>query len=292
MTGLWGQLHVPNIAALTGVEDLRITQPVMSARYHEWFNLMDPDVLTRTYPTTRITHLLGSPLVGAFNVKYFLRGKVPFAHDFSAVNAKQRKQMTPAKNTTIVSPNVRLAYADEDVEIYENRVGYRPRAFFARSIAPVVGGINEAKSALREWARSDGTWEINVVEAPTATDAELLGMLGAPPQSATPLVIYPSQSEVAIESDSPHTALLVLNDLYEEGWSATIDGKAAPVLPVNLVSRGVVVPPGRHLVHLTYWPPGLTAGLVISALSLAVLVLMLARSGYPRNRCRKQTEHR
>jgi uncharacterized membrane protein YfhO len=67
--------------------------------------------------------------------------------------------------------------------------------------------------------------------------------------------------------------LLVLSDLWYEGWRATLDGRPVPILRVNHAVRGVVVPAGRGTVELRYEQPGLATGLKAAAAGLAALVL-------------------
>jgi len=84
--------------------------------------------------------------------------------------------------------------------------------------------------------------------------------------------------EVVAEAAMP--ALLVLRDGYFPGWSAQVDGAAAPVFRVEAVYRGVPLPAGRSHVSLRYRPPGLVPGLVlfgISALGALVLCAPLPR---------------
>jgi hypothetical protein len=59
------------------------------------------------------------------------------------------------------------------------------------------------------------------------------------------------------------------------GWTARVDGRAAPVEPSRDGRLSVPVPPGRHEIALRFRPPGLTAGLVVSGAS-ALLALFLA----------------
>lgn len=75
-------------------------------------------------------------------------------------------------------------------------------------------------------------------------------------------------------------ALVVVREAAQPGWVATIDGRPTEVLTANHLFLGVPVPPGRHEVVLRYVPPGLRAGLGLSAsalLALAVWVLALTR---------------
>jgi hypothetical protein len=66
--------------------------------------------------------------------------------------------------------------------------------------------------------------------------------------------------------------LLVVADLWDAGWYATINGHPAEVLCVDTALRGVVVPPGESTVVFEYRPPRQTLALTIGASGLALLV--------------------
>jgi membrane protein YfhO len=70
--------------------------------------------------------------------------------------------------------------------------------------------------------------------------------------------------------EAPRPGLVYCADSLFPGWSARVNGRPARILPANYAFRAVEVPAGRSEVELAYWPPGLTAGLALSALSLAI----------------------
>ncbi len=91
----------------------------------------------------------------------------------------------------------------------------------------------------------------------------------------------PEHVELDVEASAP--AVLVLSDAYYGGWSASVDGQPAPILPANVAVRGVRVPEGNHRVRFTYRTPGQGLGALISLgtlglLGLAVLVERRKRS--------------
>ncbi len=55
-----------------------------------------------------------------------------------------------------------------------------------------------------------------------------------------------------IDVDAASKALLVLSVTPHKYWTATIDGRPAPLHVVNVGYQGVVVPPGRHRVAMRY----------------------------------------
>lgn len=80
-----------------------------------------------------------------------------------------------------------------------------------------------------------------------------------------------------IETDAP--ALLVLNEAWHPGWTATVDGVPTVVHRVNALMQGVVVGEGQRHVELRFWPRRLTWGLGLSLASLALVVALAASGG-------------
>jgi hypothetical protein len=81
--------------------------------------------------------------------------------------------------------------------------------------------------------------------------------------------------------DAPRPGLVYASESYFDGWRATINGAPAPILAANYAFRAVAVPAGRAQISFRYWPPGLTIGLIVSAIS-ALLIAALAVVSLPR----------
>lgn len=62
---------------------------------------------------------------------------------------------------------------------------------------------------------------------------------------------------------------------YEDGWSAQVDGADADIVQADNGFMAVLVPDGDHTITFTYKTPGLTAGLLITVLSILLLLLYL-----------------
>jgi uncharacterized membrane protein YfhO len=52
--------------------------------------------------------------------------------------------------------------------------------------------------------------------------------------------------------------------VFDRNWSATVDGRPAPVLLTDYLMQGVPVPAGTHTVDLTYRDRALGVGLLAS----------------------------
>jgi hypothetical protein len=85
----------------------------------------------------------------------------------------------------------------------------------------------------------------------------------------------PGEERYEVQSDGP--GYLVTRDSFAPGWTATVDGGAAPVLRANGKHRAVAVPAGRHVVDLRYRPPGLSLGLAMMGLAAAACTALWIR---------------
>ncbi|MEW5855609.1 MAG: hypothetical protein AB2A00_42940, partial [Myxococcota bacterium] len=66
-------------------------------------------------------------------------------------------------------------------------------------------------------------------------------------------------------------SLLVVREVWDPGWTATLDGAPVPIHVVNVAQRGVHVPPGEHVVGMRFRVPNAKAGVVLGTLGLVLL---------------------
>jgi hypothetical protein len=92
----------------------------------------------------------------------------------------------------------------------------------------------------------------------------------------------PERVEVRAEAAAP--SLLVLADAFYPGWRATVDGEETPIVPANVLFRGVALPRGEHTVVFTFEPKGWRLGVGLAALGLLLLAAcsLLALWGFRR----------
>lgn len=58
---------------------------------------------------------------------------------------------------------------------------------------------------------------------------------------------------VTVKVDAAKGSILVLNDYYTQGWTATIDGESADCIRVNYLFRGVILPKdGEQMIEFSY----------------------------------------
>jgi hypothetical protein len=88
------------------------------------------------------------------------------------------------------------------------------------------------------------------------------------------------RAHVDLDCAAQRDGLVVLSELFADGWSATVDGHEARLFPTDLVLRGVAVKQGTHRIAMRYETPGLAEGVTLAGASalLVLLGLLLARS--------------
>lgn len=84
-------------------------------------------------------------------------------------------------------------------------------------------------------------------------------------------IVRQQSTEVVLRATCASACLLVLTDLAYPGWSARVDGDAAPVHTANLLFRAVRLDPGAHEVVFRYESAAVRTGGWISAGSLGIV---------------------
>lgn len=79
----------------------------------------------------------------------------------------------------------------------------------------------------------------------------------------------PGHRRIAWETTAP--TRLVVAETHAPGWRATLDQRTVAIETVDGLLMGVALPAGRGTVELTYRPPGLLAGAILSLLGLIAL---------------------
>src|SRR5205085_5275782 len=94
----------------------------------------------------------------------------------------------------------------------------------------------------------------------------------------------PGRIVVAVQASAQ--GLLVVNEALYTGWSAWVDGAETPIVHANGIFMAVPVSTGSHNVILEYQPPGLRAGLSITAVAVVAVAIGigLAQLGRMRRR--------
>jgi hypothetical protein len=107
-------------------------------------------------------------------------------------------------------------------------------------------------------------------------DTPALGKPGPPIRQPTPRYVAGRPGTATIIAHAVQPSLLLIRTPYAAGWTATIDGHSASVLPADYVDQGVFLPAGRHVVKLTFTDPWVLWGVYGSLATIVVLLLVAA----------------
>ena len=167
----------------------------------------------------------------------------------------------------IPKTNAVQIYASRDMNVYSLGPA-APRAYLAGSVALL------SRTALQaDFAGLQQPPRVALMDA-----AEITRLKGSyrdvqeGPVGEAKITSYEDDG-VAIETNAQRSAILVLNDLYYPGWTASVDGAPAPIARVNMLFRGVETPAGRHKVIFSFHP--------LSAANLAAAALDQIRAHLP-----------
>ncbi|HEY1549257.1 MAG TPA: hypothetical protein VGG28_15635 [Kofleriaceae bacterium] len=103
--------------------------------------------------------------------------------------------------------------------------------------------------------------------------------LALPVSQFAPLAPPASYAAGAIDVDvsAPQAGVLVVTESWAPGWTATIDGDAAPVFRANDLAMGVIVPSGAHRVSFAFASRGYTLLLVLFLLGVGGGLVLVKR---------------
>jgi hypothetical protein len=191
--------------------------------------------------------------------------------------------LTPAFN---MNAQVRTAYSrDLTMLVPENRV-LAPEQVGARAFPAVVERLRAAgvASVLSLDPLSDPSARLEASVAPariaplTVHVYRLAEPLPLRAVAAGRLLASDERPDrLSFVAESERASVLTVRDAWAPGWTATVNGVAAPVLRAEGRYRAIPIPAGTSHVTLAYAPPGLAPALALCA--MAALVLGALRAG-------------
>ncbi len=155
--------------------------------------------------------------------------------------------------------------------------GWEPRASVVSSWEDVQSGVRALRAVLAPGFDP-------ALRAVVEGDPGLRPVAGAVPGTADYHEVEPEDVRITATAEGP--SLVVVRNAWDTGWSATVDGRPAPLLRADYFLQAVPVPAGTHEVRLTYTDPTIGLGLLASALVWAILVAGLGIAGTLERRSR------
>jgi hypothetical protein len=94
--------------------------------------------------------------------------------------------------------------------------------------------------------------------------------------SASIQLVENKNDEITYKAKTTAKQLAVFSEIYyKDGWKAYIDDKETPIIKVNYVLRGLVVPTGDHTIKFEFKPASITGAKQIAGIASALLWLSL-----------------
>lgn len=99
--------------------------------------------------------------------------------------------------------------------------------------------------------------------------------------TATIRLISYKPNHLKYVSDNQNDGFAVFSEMYyENGWKATIDGKATRIHKVNYALRGLNIPAGKHTIEFKFEPQVVKTGSTIALISSIGMLLLLGGAVY------------
>jgi hypothetical protein len=124
--------------------------------------------------------------------------------------------------------------------------------------------------------------------SPSSGGTAVVDRQGLTAASAASRVEDLGPNSVRVTASASVPSYLVLDDFYQRGWSARVDGQPAKVFIANALYRAVALEPGEHLVEFRFEPLSLLLGAAVSIVSLVVALAALI-FGFVQSRRRPHT---
>jgi len=244
---LINQFATEKLACPGGIE---ASLPTRYVQLFEKLTGADPQHIT--YLTMPIVH---ETLFDLLNVKYYAA-------------AAQAPQVGDSSSDRIVAKNV-FASDGLSFNLYEN-VDALPRAFIVHQATEV--DFHEAGPILLPRLLLDGAESASFVEGRLPFPLNTVSGEQADQESCK--IIRSGPSSMTLDATLTKPGIVLINENYDPGWRATIDGIAVDMLPANLCMRAIPVAAGTHTISIRYEPSTFYIGGRISIVVLCVMVTL------------------
>lgn len=172
-----------------------------------------------------------------------------------------RKEM-PKLASQLAQRSYETVYDDGFAQVFHRRGS--PRYFFTSHYR-----VMDAPAALDALGSLDPGREIILEESRSIPSSP-----NSPADPAVEVVRF-RRNGYTLRLDAPRGGHVYCSESFAEGWSAQVNGRPATILPANYAFRAVEVPRGPVTITFSYWPPWLTAGLLVTSLSWVVIAGIL-----------------
>jgi hypothetical protein len=251
-------LLVNNQGILLGLQDVQGYNPVQLSLYSAVIRAVNRRL--QGYHTANVlTTGWNSPVLALLNIRYVV---IP-------------SQVPPGRPDLLhLSQRYHTVYTDQHVRVIEVDDAL-PRAWIVHDLrkaepATILQSLRKREFDPRQTAL-------------LSTDPPATARPDDPTQDRATVVAY-GPERIKLTTSSGAAGLLVLSEIDNPDWHASVDGHAVRIYQTDRVLRGVPIPAGDHVVELRYDQPSLRRGLLASAATALVVALLMLALGLRRFR--------
>jgi hypothetical protein len=164
----------------------------------------------------------------------------------------------------IADAGLKQVFEEDDLKVFEMGDSF-PRAWLVSQVEVIP---EDSQAMVRLAADDFDLRRTAVVGEPLDTP-----LAEAAASTVTVTEFTPTHLKAEVNTSGQH--LLVFSQIYYPGWQVQMDGQPAELQRVNVIQQGVLVPPGTHVVELTFSPWSFWVGLAISLTALLISLVML-----------------
>jgi hypothetical protein len=234
-----GNRILPNAAAVYGLADLRISNPLKPFPYVQAVSAVSTSIRSTEHTLKAPDH----PLYQLFGVRWVV-----------------------AQPRVASIPGLRLAFHDPTARIFE-RTQVLPRIFLPESAGSTGGQRWPA------WLAANPDFAARAL-IPPSPDRPAAWTAGRPADSGMEIRSLES-ARLTADARLAEERLLASSIYQDGGWSLLLDGRPFPAGTANGPFLAAWLPAGERRVELVYRAPGFLAGLGLAAVALAGIVVWL-----------------
>jgi len=226
-----------------GLESIQGYNPLQLKPWYDWMTTLNGRPQNYHF-TDLLPSGFDSPLLDMTNVRYVAIDR------FIPSNRDDFLALTAGKTEV---------YRNDRVVVYENPDAY-PRAWIVHDVRQATA--TEAMTMLAS-GQADGR---AVALVQSGDDTPSLAPSDSDHRGDAVTVTQYEPDRIELRSTSSDAGFLVLSEVYEEGWKASVDGDEVEVHQTNGALRGVELPAGEHEIVMEYRPASLAVGMISTGL--------------------------
>jgi hypothetical protein len=260
-----------NLNLLFGIPNIRIYYQILP----RWMFELEQLLFKRRAGRVAGVNLKTASL---FNVRYVLDVNGWFEEELPLLDTYPGDVLIRRKR--FKNPALRGVEAYVEAEPYSIRLHRNPRALpraFLVSSArvvidmPMAGGRGSRPKAALMNPDFDPRREVLII-AGRGEQVPIAGEVPGDPIEAPVLFDAYEPHRIRLRVNAPSDGWLFLSDTWYPGWSASVDGREAPVFRANVAGRAIRIPAGEHRVEFRYRPVSFVLGCLLAAGGLLLLM--------------------